>query len=51
MLTIPVNNSQNERGKNETKSSHIANGDDCSEARKPIYDASAKIVWETTVNT
>ena len=51
MLTIPVYNSQTERGKNETKSSHVANGDDCSYARKPIYNAFAKVVWETAVNT
>ena len=29
MLTIPVNNAQNERGKNERKSSDKGNGDDC----------------------
>ena len=29
MLTIPVNNAQNECGKNEGKPSHTANSDDC----------------------
>ena len=51
MLTIPVNNAQYERGKNERKPSHIANGDDCSQAWKSIHNASAKVVCETAVNT
>ena len=51
MLTIPVNNAQNERGKNERKPSHIANGDDCSQAWKSIHNASAKVVCETAVDT
>ena len=51
MLTIPVNNAQNERGKNEGEPSDKANNADCGYARKAIHNASAEVVWETAVNT
>ena len=51
MLTVPVNNAQNDGDKNERKPSDKANGDDCGYGRKPIRNASAKVVWEIAVNT
>jgi hypothetical protein len=50
MLTIPINNAQNECGNNERKPSHIADSDNCSRARKSIHNASAKVVWQSAVN-
>ena len=50
MLTIPVNNAQNDGSKNERKPSNKANSEDCGYSRKPIHNASAKVVWEIAVN-
>ena len=51
MLTIPINNTQNEGGKHERKSSDKANSKDRGQTRKPIHNASAKIAREIAVNT